>query len=122
MEVSADSSLAGVSGSARSKKAFAGTKFDEVLDRYSWKVYITGTERNSTQEAIIMDQLPFTLLMSHLMLSRDSFSALPDAPVVPYVRPVSRVRRTRASAASLLHHLGDVVAPSRPGGRYRTLG
>ena len=42
-------------------------------------------------------------------------SALPDAPVVPYVAPVLRTRRTRGALATTLHRLGDAVAPTAAG-------
>ena len=42
-------------------------------------------------------------------------SALPDAPVVPYVAQVQRTRRTRGVLATTLHRLCDAVAPTPAG-------
>ena len=69
-----------------------------------------------------MDHLAAALLMSHRFTSAEVFSALPDAPVVPHVEPVPRVRRTRAATAAVLHRLGDVVAPPRPARSSPSLG
>jgi hypothetical protein len=52
----------------------------------------------------------------------EAFSALPDAPVVPHVEPAPRARRARSVTASVLHRLGDVVAPSGPARGSRVLG
>lgn len=41
-------------------------------------------------------------------------SALPDAPVVPFVESSQAARRTRAAIAGTLYRLGDAIAPSRP--------
>jgi hypothetical protein len=41
-----------------------------------------------------------------------AFSALPDAPTVPYVEGSRRVRRTRKALSGALHSLADHVAPT----------
>ena len=40
-----------------------------------------------------------------------AFSALPDAPTVPYVEGPQRVRRARKALSGSLHRLADNVAP-----------
>lgn len=39
-------------------------------------------------------------------------SALPDAPVVPYVEPRRRTAATRRVVAVALHRLADQIAPA----------
>ena len=41
-----------------------------------------------------------------------AFSALPDAPTVPFVDGPRRVRRARAALSGALHTLADNVAPT----------
>jgi hypothetical protein len=62
-----------------------------------------------------MDSLTSALVMSQRALTREARSALPDAPVVPYVEKVPAAR-TRTTVADALHHLADVVAPRVPAG------
>ncbi len=73
---------------------------------------------DSLAAALVLSQR----LMAERRMSLEAFSALPDAPVVPYVEPAPRVRRTRAATAAVLHRLGDVVAPPRPARESRSLG
>jgi hypothetical protein len=47
-------------------------------------------------------------------LTAEARSALPDAPVVPYVVQVPVLSRTRKTVASGLRLLADAVAPARP--------
>jgi hypothetical protein len=69
-----------------------------------------------------MDQLPTALIRSDRLMLREAYSAMPDAPVVPYVEPTPRIRRSRTAAASALHRLADRLAPARPVGGTRTVG
>jgi hypothetical protein len=39
-------------------------------------------------------------------------SALPDAPVIPYVEPEQRTTTTRRTVALALHRLADRIAPA----------
>jgi hypothetical protein len=41
-----------------------------------------------------------------------AFSALPDAPTMPYVEGPRRVRRARTALSRALHSLADNVAPA----------
>lgn len=41
-----------------------------------------------------------------------AFSALPDAPTVPFIEGPRRVRRGRNALSSALHSLADNVAPT----------
>jgi len=43
-------------------------------------------------------------------------SALPNAPIVPYVDRAPVVPRTRKTVAGALRRLADVVAPALPAG------
>jgi hypothetical protein len=65
-----------------------------------------------------MDSLTSAMVMSQralAQLAKEARSALPDAPVVPYVEKVPAAR-TRTTVAELLHHLADTVAPRVPAG------
>jgi hypothetical protein len=62
-----------------------------------------------------MDMLQGAVVASHYKLLTEAHSALPDAPVVPYVEPKARAARTRRVVASGLHRLAEAVAPpARP--------
>lgn len=41
-----------------------------------------------------------------------AFSALPDAPTVPFVERPQRLHRARLAVAGALHQLGDAVEPA----------
>jgi hypothetical protein len=56
------------------------------------------------------------------LTATEARSALPDAPVVPYVEPVPRLRRTRAATAAVLYWLGDITLPAQPVRRSEILG
>jgi hypothetical protein len=62
-----------------------------------------------------MDSLMIAMIMSQRANAHEARSALPDAPVVPYVEKVP-VARTRQTVAGALRHLADVVAPPFPAG------
>jgi hypothetical protein len=68
-----------------------------------------------------MDYLP-TRIRSPWLAEAEAFSALPDAPVVPYVEPAPRLRRTRVTTAAVLYWLGDVLTPAKPVRSSRSLG
>ncbi len=57
-----------------------------------------------------MDALTIAMIMTQRANAYEARSALPDAPVVPYVDKVP-VARTRQTVAGALRHLADVVAP-----------
>ncbi|MDQ2750277.1 MAG: hypothetical protein M3Y44_12250 [Actinomycetota bacterium] len=60
-----------------------------------------------------MDSLSVALIMSQRAKGHGAGSALPDAPVVPYVEKAAAVR-TRQTLAGALRQLADVVAPTLP--------
>ena len=55
---------------------------------------------------------PIAPILTHA--AQEARSALPDAPLVPYVDKVPVAPRTRKAVASGLRHLADIVAPPRP--------
>lgn len=69
-----------------------------------------------------MVSLPTTHVLSYWFDGSELVSALPEAPVVPFVEPVPHLHRARAATAGLLYWLGDVTAPARPAHSSRTLG
>ena len=69
-----------------------------------------------------MDSLPIAMIRSQQLMNREALSALPDAPVVPYVEPAHPVRRTRVAADAALYRLGDLLAPARPVRETSSLG
>jgi hypothetical protein len=69
-----------------------------------------------------MVYLPITQSLSAWLDGSEALSALPDAPVVPYVERVPHLRRTRAASAAVLYWLGDVMARARPARSPWTLG
>ena len=61
-----------------------------------------------------MDMLAVGLLMRRSETMSVSHSALPDAPVIPYVEPAPRLRRVRVEFAAVRRRIATVVgAPSR---------
>jgi len=69
-----------------------------------------------------MDSLPIAMITSARLMDLEAYSARPDAPVVPYVEPKRRVRRTRAAVADALHRIADRLAPAGPVRETGTLG
>lgn len=62
-----------------------------------------------------MDNLPIAMIIAQDAVSREVTSALPDAPVVPYVAPARRrprTFRTRSALAGALQRAADAVAPA----------
>ncbi|MGH8962333.1 MAG: hypothetical protein ACRDWT_14275 [Jatrophihabitantaceae bacterium] len=64
-----------------------------------------------------MDLLQMALMVTKSGWTDEARSALPNAPVIPYVERVRVVPRARARAAGVLHRLADRVSPSVPTGR-----
>lgn len=62
-----------------------------------------------------MDSLPIAAAIIKESAPKHARSALPDAPVVPYVEPAPRERRrtrARASLAAALYWAGGVLEPA----------
>lgn len=57
-----------------------------------------------------MEPLQVVQLLAGRVDLSNALSALPDAPVVPYVEPLRR--RTRRSLATVLRRTADILAPS----------
>jgi len=65
-----------------------------------------------------VDTLPIAMIIAQDAVSRQVTSALPDAPVVPYVAPARRRPRTfraRAALAGAFQRAADAVAPAERG-------
>jgi hypothetical protein len=64
-----------------------------------------------------MDLLQGVVVATHHTKLTRAHSALPDAPVVPYVEKRPRAPRTRRTLAAVLQRAADAVAPpARTGG------
>lgn len=68
-----------------------------------------------------MDTLVVALIESKQAMTEGARSALPDAPVVPYVEKAPVGWRTRATVAGALRHVADVVASPLVARRINTL-
>jgi hypothetical protein len=61
-----------------------------------------------------MYSMAIALILANRAAQDEARSALPNAPVVPYVDRVSVVQRTRRAVAGGLRHAADFIAPPRP--------
>jgi hypothetical protein len=61
-----------------------------------------------------MEMLPLATILANNASREELFSALPNAPVVPYVERRSRAVRPRAALARVLERAAQVVAPPAP--------
>ena len=68
-----------------------------------------------------MHTLAVALIASKQAMTEGARSALPDAPVVPYVDKAPPAWRTRETIAGGLRHLADVVASPLVARRTNTL-
>ena len=68
-----------------------------------------------------MHSLAAALIASKQAMTEGARSALPDAPVVPYVEKPPTGWHARETVAGALHHLADVVASPLVARRINTL-
>jgi hypothetical protein len=61
-----------------------------------------------------MYSMNIAMILASRTARDEAHSALPNAPVVPYVEKVSAAPRWRNAVAAGLRRLADAVAPARP--------
>jgi hypothetical protein len=61
-----------------------------------------------------MYSMDIAMIMASRTARDEAHSALPNAPVVPYVEKVPAAPRSRTAVATGLRRLADAVAPTRP--------
>jgi len=63
-----------------------------------------------------MDLLAIAMIMAQRASADAAGSALPNAPIVPYLEKAPVAPRTRQTLAGALRRMADVVAPALPAG------